>query len=56
MLLADRERQRREHVVLYAQFATAVERLYDLLKPGLRDLAAVPGQFYVDLQTGFPEA
>ena len=56
MLLADRERQRREHVVLYAQFATAMERLYDLLKPGLRDLAAVPGQFYVDLQTGFPEA
>lgn len=56
MLLADRERQRREHVALYAQFATAVERLYDLLKPGLRDLATVPDQFYVDLQTGFPEA
>ena len=56
MLLADRERQRREHVALYAQFVTAVERLYGLLKPGLRDLAAVPGQFYVDLQTGFPEA
>ena len=56
MLLADRERQRREHVVLYAQFVTAVERLYGLLKPGLRDLAAVPSQFYVDLKTGFPEA
>ena len=56
MLLADRERQRREYVALYAQFATAVERLHGLLKLGLRDLAAVPGQFYVDLQTGFPEA
>ena len=56
VLQADRERQRREHVALFAQYPTAVERLYGLLKLGLRDLAAVPGQFYVDLQTGFPQA
>jgi AcrR family transcriptional regulator len=54
-VLADMERQKREHVELYAQFSTAVERLYGLLQLGLRDLAAIPGQFYVDLQTGFPK-
>lgn len=54
-LLADMERQKREHVELYAQYPSAVERLYGLLQLGLRDLAAVPGQFYVDLQTGFPQ-
>ena len=56
VLLAERERQRREHVELFAKYPTAVERLYGLLKLGLRDLAAVPGQFYIDLQTGFPHA
>jgi hypothetical protein len=54
-ILADMERQKREHVELYAQFPSAVERLYGLLQLGLRDLAAVPGQFYADLQTGFPQ-
>jgi len=54
-ILADMERQKREHKELYAQYPTAVERLYGLLQLGLRDLAAVPGQFYVDLQTGFPQ-
>ncbi|MBO2008276.1 TetR/AcrR family transcriptional regulator [Hymenobacter negativus] len=54
-VLADMERQKREHVELYAQYFSAVERLYGLLQLGLRDLAAVPGQFYVDLQTGFPK-
>ncbi|MBH8558737.1 TetR/AcrR family transcriptional regulator [Hymenobacter negativus] len=54
-ILADIERQKREHVELFAQYSSAVERLYGLLQLGLRDLAAVPGQFYVDLQTGFPK-
>ena len=54
-LLADLERQKREHTALYAQYATAVERLYGLLQLGLRDLVKVPGQFYGDLQTGFPQ-
>ncbi|GAB2858653.1 hypothetical protein GCM10027044_18420 [Hymenobacter ruber] len=54
-ILADMERQKREHVELFAQYSSAVERLYGLLQLGLRDLAAVPGQFYIDLQTGFPQ-
>ncbi|MDO7850719.1 TetR/AcrR family transcriptional regulator [Hymenobacter convexus] len=54
-ILADMERQKREHVELYAQYPTAVERLYGLLQLGLRDLTAVPGQFYGDLQAGFPQ-
>ena len=54
-LLADMERQKREHTALYAQHPTAVERLYGLLQLGLRDLATAPGQFYADLQTGFPQ-
>ncbi len=54
-LLADLERQKRDHAALYAQFPTAVERLYGLLQLGLRELAGVPGQFYGDLQTGFPQ-
>ncbi|MBF9223277.1 TetR family transcriptional regulator [Hymenobacter ruricola] len=54
-VLADMERQKREHVELFARFSTAVERLYGLLQLGLRDLAAVPGQFYIDLQTDFPK-
>ncbi|GAB3861292.1 hypothetical protein GCM10028822_40540 [Hymenobacter terrigena] len=54
-ILADMERQKREHVELFAQYSSAVERLYGLLQLGLRDLAAVPGQFYIDLQTGFPK-
>jgi AcrR family transcriptional regulator len=54
-VLADMERQKREHTELYAQFPTAVERLYGLLQLGLRDLTAVPGQFYGDLQAGFPQ-
>jgi len=55
-MLADMERQKRDHVALYAKFPSAVERLYGLLQLGLRDLTAVPGQFYADLQTGFPQA
>ena len=54
-LLADLERQKREHTALYAQYTTAVERLYGLLQLGLRDVLKVPGQFYGDLQTGFPQ-
>jgi AcrR family transcriptional regulator len=54
-MLADIERQKRDHVVLYAQFPSAVERLYGLLQLGLRDLAAVPGPFYGILQTDFPQ-
>ena len=54
-MLADMERQKREHVELYAQYPSAVERLYGLLQLGLRDLASIPGQFYGDLQTGFPQ-
>ena len=54
-ILADMERQKREHVELYAQYPSAVERLYGLLQLGLRDLASIPGQFYIDLQTGFPQ-
>ncbi|MDB5233951.1 MAG: hypothetical protein JWR44_944 [Hymenobacter sp.] len=55
VMLADRGRQKREHDELFAKYSTAVERLYGLLKLGLRDLASVPGQFYIDLRTGFPE-
>ena len=55
-MLADMERQKREHIALYAEFSTAVERLYGLLQLGLRDLMGIPGPFYADLQTGFPQA
>ncbi|HEX8505651.1 MAG TPA: hypothetical protein VF630_09800 [Hymenobacter sp.] len=55
-ILADMQRQKREHTELYAQYPTAVERLYGLLQLGLRDMAGVPGQFYIDLQTDFPQA
>ncbi|HEX8328724.1 MAG TPA: hypothetical protein VF629_14375 [Hymenobacter sp.] len=55
-MLADMERQKREHTALYTQYPTAVERLYGLLQLGLRDLAEVPGPFYAELQTDFPEA
>lgn len=53
--LANIERQKREHLELYNQYATAVERLYGLLRLGLRDLAQVPGSFYQELQTDFPQ-
>ncbi len=53
---ADMERQKREHVALYAQYPTAVERLYGLLQLGLRDLTTIPGNFYADLQTDFPNS
>ena len=56
VLLADLERQKREHLALYAQYPSAVERLYGLLQLGLRDLATIPSHFYSDLQTGFPQA
>ena len=56
VLLADIERQKREHAELYAQYPTAVERLYGLLQLGLRDLASIPAPFYSDLQSGFPRA
>lgn len=55
-MLADLERQKRDHVALYAEFPSAVERLYGLLQLGLRDLGNVPADFYADLQTGFPRA
>ena len=54
-VLADLERQKRDHLALYAEFATAVERLYGLLDLGLRDLTQMPDSFYSELQTGFPE-
>lgn len=53
-ILADMERQKREHQQLYAQYPSAVERLYGLLQLGMRDLTSVPGQFYADLQASFP--
>ena len=53
-MLADLERQKREHIELYAEFPTAVERLYGLLRLGLRDLVKVPATFYGELQTGYP--
>ena len=53
-VLADMERQKREHIALYAQYSSAVERRYGLLQLGLRDLAAVPGTYYGALQTSFP--
>lgn len=53
-ILADLERQRREHTELYAEFSTAVERLYGLLRLGLRDLLKVPGTFYGEVQRGYP--
>jgi AcrR family transcriptional regulator len=55
VLLADLERQKREHAALYKQYVSAVERLYGLLQMGLRDLTSVPGTFYVDLQNHYPQ-
>ncbi len=55
-ILADMERQKRDHIALYAQYSSAVERLYGLLQLGLRDLMSVPSNFYADLQTDFPLA
>lgn len=55
-ILADIERQKRDHIALYAQYTSAVERLYGLLQLGLRDLMLVPGSFYGELQTTFPNA
>lgn len=55
VVLADMERQKREHGELYAQYPSAVERLYGLLQLGMRDLTSVPGHFYADLQTQFPQ-
>ncbi|SFQ26251.1 hypothetical protein [Hymenobacter arizonensis] len=55
-LLADIERQKREHAALYAQYPSAVERLYGLLQLGLRDLHTIPSTFYGDLQAAFPQA
>ena len=49
------ERRKREHVDLHAKYPSAVKRLYGLLQFGLRNLTAIPGQFYADLQTGFPQ-
>ena len=56
VMLADMERQKRAHVQLYAQYSSAVERLYGLLQLGLRDLSTIPSHFYAELQTGFPQA
>lgn len=44
-MLADLERQKREHTELYAEFPTAVERLYGLLRLGLRDLVKMPNTY-----------
>lgn len=55
-MLADMERQKREHVELYAKYPSAVERLYGLLQLGLRDLTQMPDSFYSELQAGFPES
>ena len=54
-MLADLERQKREHTDLYAEFLTAVERLYGLLRLGLRDLTQTPDTFYSELQAGYPQ-
>ena len=56
VMLADMERQKRAHVQIYAQYSSAVERLYGLLQLGLRDLSGIPSQFYAELQAGFPKA
>ena len=53
-MLVDIERQKREHIELYAEFPTAVERLYGLLRLGLREMVKVSGTFYGELQTGYP--
>ncbi|MDQ2793246.1 MAG: TetR/AcrR family transcriptional regulator [Bacteroidota bacterium] len=54
-MLADIERQKREHVDMYAEFPTAVERLYGLLRLGLRDLLKMPATFYSEMQAGYPQ-
>ena len=56
VLLADLERQKRDHDALYREYDSAVERLYGLLQLGLRDLSAMPGDFYAQLQAAFPRA
>ena len=48
------ERQKSEHGALYTQFPSAVERLYGLLKIGLRNMTTVPKYFHTDIQAHFP--
>lgn len=55
VILADLERQKRDHTQLYQESPSAVERLYGLLQLGLRDLTATPGTFYAELQVAFPK-
>jgi hypothetical protein len=53
---ADIERQKREHAAIFAQYPTAVERLYALIQLGLRDMAQIPPDYITDLQQEYPRA
>lgn len=52
--LADMERQKRGHAALFAQYSTAVERLYALIEYGLNDMVGVAPSYIADLQE-YPE-
>jgi AcrR family transcriptional regulator len=49
-ILADIERQKRNHQEIYDQYPTAVERLYALLQYGLRDMEGMSPLYVMDLQ------
>lgn len=50
LILADLARQKRDHAALFAQYSTAVERLYALIQYGLHDMMGVAPTFIADLQ------
>ncbi len=54
-LRTDLERQKQDHVRLYARFASAVERLYALINYTIEDLVATDASYLTDLAQ-FPVA
>lgn len=53
-VVADIERQKREHARLFAEYSTPVERLYALIQFGMSDMVGVAPQYIADLQQ-YPE-
>ena len=54
-LLEDMERQKRDHVRLFAWYASPVERLYGLISYSIQDLLDTPANYYPDLMQ-YPRA
>ncbi len=54
-LRADLERQKQDHARLYAQFPSAVERLYALINYSIEDLVVTHSSYFADL-AHFPAA